>query len=244
MKNPSTPIINIKDTAVVWLDLDDTLIDFQANSLIALEKVYDVMHLNRYFESSLKWIDRYHHFNNLLWSDYSAARITRSYLKMERFRMPLVEAGAAIEEATELSVALDPVYLDLLAQEKRLVPGALDLLRRIRETGLPVGILSNGFVEVQHRKIESAGLKDLIDIIVLSDYIGVNKPDKRLYEHAMRVSGIPEPQRHIMIGDNPDTDIAGAINAGWRAIHFLPMENMKAADNAVSVKDLNRIILE
>lgn len=57
-----------------------------------------------------------------------------------------------------------------------------------------------------------------IDIVVLSDDIGVNKPDVRLYRHAMERTGISDPEAHLMIGDNPSTDIAGALAAGWHAM--------------------------
>ncbi|MDE5744249.1 MAG: HAD-IA family hydrolase, partial [Paramuribaculum sp.] len=153
-------------------------------------------------------------------------------------------AGASPEEATTLSETLDPVYLSLLGEEKQLVPGAMDLLVRIRNTGVPIGILSNGFVEVQHKKIASAGLRDLIDIVVLSDDIGVNKPDKKLFQHAMKISKEMNPERHIMIGDNPDTDIAGAISAGWQAIHFIPDSSVYPSVLCPSTDRLDRILIK
>lgn len=244
MNKPATPVIYRATTSIVWVDLDDTLIDFQANSLRALEKVYHSENLSRYFASLQEWKDRYRYYNHKLWQEYSAGRTDRSTLKMERFRLPLVEAGESHENATIISERLDKVYLDLLAQEKQLVPGAVELLGRIREAGLTVGVLSNGFVEVQHRKIASAGLIDLIDIIVLSDDIGVNKPDIRLYEHAMKMSGISDRSKHIMIGDNPDTDIAGALAAGWQAIHFCPDPTVGTAQNCCSIENLDLITIK
>ncbi|MDE6049513.1 MAG: YjjG family noncanonical pyrimidine nucleotidase [Paramuribaculum sp.] len=237
-------IIDTNKISIVWLDLDDTLIDFQANSLRALEKVYHLQQLSCYFASPQEWIERYHHYNSLLWKDYAPGRITREYLKMERFRMPLMEAGASLDKATALSEILDPVYLSLLGEEKQLVPGARDLLVKIKNAGLPIGILSNGFVEVQHKKIASAGMKDMIDIVVLSDDIGVNKPDVRLFQHAMKVSKEMHPERHLMIGDNPDTDIAGAIAAGWQAIHFIPNSSVNPSLLCSSTGELDRILIK
>ena len=242
MNCSDTPIIIDREhTDVVWLDLDDTLIDFQANSLKALENVYKQEKLDRIFGIPELWIDRYHHYNSLLWIDYAAGKVSRDYLKMERFRLPLTEAGVSFDEATKLSIRLDPVYLTLLAQEKQLVPGAIELLERIKQAGLPIGILSNGFMEVQHRKIASAGLTGMIDMVVLSDDIGVNKPDVRIYRHAMKVSGKEYPERHIMIGDNPDTDIAGAIAAGWKAIHYLPNARISPSNKCPSTGNLSLI---
>lgn len=75
---------------------------------------------------------------------------------------------------------------------------------------------------MQHRKIHTVGLDTMIDLTVLSDDIGVNKPDPRLYRHAMERTGLTDPARHLMIGDNPATDIDGALRSGWRAIRLDP----------------------
>lgn len=209
---------NGKNIEVAWVDLDDTLIDFKANSRSALVNTFVAQRLDRVFADVDTWIERYEYFNHGFWEQYSRAEIERDYLRMERFRRPLTEAGMADDEARKLSTVLDPLYLDLLAEEHRLVDGAVELLVRIRELGARVGVLSNGFKEVQHRKISSAGLAPYIDMVVLSDDIGVNKPDVRLYRHAMQISGCMDAESHLMVGDNPATDIAGAINAGWSAI--------------------------
>ncbi len=206
------------DITTVWVDLDDTLIDFFSNSRAALRKLYSAEGLDKLWATADAWIDCYERYNTALWIDYNMARISRPYLRMERFRQPLVEAGADDTRAREMSERFDGLYLDLLAKEKNLIPGAKELLRTIRSRGAKVGILSNGFKEVQHRKIDSAGLADLIDIVVLSDDIDVTKPDIRLYNYAMKRSGYADPANHMMIGDNPTTDIAGAIATGWSAI--------------------------
>lgn len=207
----------------VWLDLDDTLIDFTTNAAAALSRMWQEQDvLQRLFTSAARWEERYEHHNQALWAQYSRAEIERDYLRMERFRRPLVEAGLPDAEARQLSTAYDPYYLDLLAQGKVLMPGAIELLEWLRSQSYTIGILSNGFKEVQHRKIRNAGLEPYIDIVVLSDDIGINKPDPRIYRYAMERAGQPDPSAHLMIGDNPDTDIAGALAAGWNAIWYLP----------------------
>ena len=140
---------------------------------------------------------------------------------MERFRLPLAEGGASDEEASEAAVRYDTYYLDLLAEERELIPGSLELLQFLRSSGVKIGCLSNGFKDVQFRKIRNCGLEPWFDIVVLSDDIGFTKPDVRLFEYAMRKSGYPSPSAHLMIGDNASTDIAGAISTGWEAIQFL-----------------------
>lgn len=219
---------NGNDIQWVWFDLDDTIIDFTSNSKAALAKLYVEAGLDRWFADAATWTERYEGHNHPLWDSLARGEITTAFLRMERFRRPLADAGCGDDEARRLSTDLDPLYLDLLAQERGLVPGAKEILRKVREAGVHTGILSNGFKDVQHRKIERAGLSELIDLTVLSDDIDVQKPDIRLYTYAMERAGITDPSAHLMIGDNPDTDIAGAINAGWHAILLQPQHPGKA----------------
>ncbi len=207
---------------VVWLDLDDTLIDFHGNSRKALAMTWEEYGFEQLFPDVEAWIDVYERYNKALWEQYNRAEITKDFLRAERFRRPLVEGGMDEDEALNLCGTLDSYYLDRLAEQKGLVDGAVELLSHLRARGYKIGVLSNGFKQVQHRKIESAGLSSLIDVVVLSDDIGVNKPDVRLYRHAMERTGYLEPSLHVMIGDNPDTDIAGAVAAGWGAVFFDP----------------------
>jgi putative hydrolase of the HAD superfamily len=203
----------------VWVDLDDTLWDFRANSLVALAQVYDEKELGRYFSSCQQWIDSYHVVNDMLWAQYSTGEIVQDYLRMERFRRPLSEAGCADAEARRLSTEMDPLYLGILGTLKGTVDGAIELLEWLHSSGYKVGILSNGFKEVQYAKISTSGLDKHIDAVVLSDEIGINKPDVRIFEYAAQKVG-SEAAESVMIGDNVMTDIGGAISAGWKAIWY------------------------
>ncbi|MDE6303822.1 MAG: YjjG family noncanonical pyrimidine nucleotidase [Paramuribaculum sp.] len=211
---------NDKTLSWVWLDLDDTLIDFHANSRMALAAIYHDLGFNSLWPDPQAWIENYENHNTALWSLYSAGAVTREALRMERFRRPLRDAGMDDSEARELSDRLDPLYLDKLAQGRILVPGALQLLKSLRQAGAKIGVLSNGFEDIQYRKINNTGLLPYIDLTVLSDEIGVNKPNPEIFRHAMQRSGDLDPDRHIMVGDNPATDIAGAVSTGWQAIWF------------------------
>ena len=168
----------------VWFDLDDTLIDFRTNSRAALRIVYDsVEPIRLLFADAEAWTERYEFHNHRLWDQYSRAEIDRDTLRMDRFRLPLAEAGMTDTEARRLSEFLDTYYLDRLAEQKNLIPGAIELIDAIKNRwpDIRIGVLSNGFADVQHRKIRNAGLQDKIDLTVLSDDIDVNKPDRRLF---------------------------------------------------------------
>lgn len=210
----------------VWLDLDDTLIDFKANSAEALRLTYGHFNLQRYFPTLEEWAESYMKHNHALWDRYNRAEITQEYLRVHRFLDPMAERmDITEEEFAGMAAQMDSKYLDFLAAQKKLMDGAMELVDTLRAYGYRIGVLSNGFSDVQHRKIRTAGLEGKIDLTVLSDDIGINKPDFRLYRHAMELAGDTDPGHHLMIGDNPSTDIAGAIGAGWGAILLAPGNN-------------------
>lgn len=203
----------------VWIDLDDTLWDFYTNSRTALDILYRQEGLSEYFADADAWRDAYIECNHSLWTLYNAGRISKEYLMVERFRKVLADAGCAAPYDKVLARHLDRVYLQCLGQLGTLVPGAAELLTYLRDKGYKTGVLSNGFREVQHNKLRSAGIEHLIDLVILSDDIGINKPDSRLFRYALDKAGTI-PEHSLMIGDNPDTDIAGAMRAGWHCIYF------------------------
>lgn len=204
----------------VWFDLDDTLWDFATNSHHTLARVYDRARLNRFWPDVDSWRDAYHVVNHELWELYAHARIDSATLRTTRFARPLTQAGCPADEAEAMARELDPLYLHLLGQCSLTKPGAIELLAKMKDS-YNIGILSNGFADTQYAKLRSSGLGEYIDCVVLSDQIGINKPDVRIFEHALRTAGTTAALS-TMVGDNPDTDIAGALNAGWHAVWYNP----------------------
>ncbi len=237
---------NGRDITTIWLDLDDTIIDFMTNARTALRELYyREPVLQTHFADPDLWSERYEASNHQLWDAYSRAEITREFLRMERFRHPLTEAGIENDTALTLAQRYDTLYLDLLAEGRALMPGAMHLLESLKDIqGITLAILSNGFREVQFRKINNCGLKDYFHTVVLSDDIGFNKPDRRLFDYAMQQVNDPDPTHHLMIGDNPATDIAGAISAGWNAIWYHPeiaFRGVAVPSGASEFTDLNSL---
>ena len=209
----------MNDIKWVWVDLDDTVWDFRANSWESLGELYYREGLDAYFESVDDWREKYLECNHSLWPLYNVGKITKEYLQLERFRRVLNEAGYPQGDLLAKSKALDPVYLSILGTKTRLVDGAREMLQYIKDKGYKLGLISNGFYEVQCRKMQSSQIEHFFEVEVLSDDIGVNKPDRRIFDYALKKSGATVGQS-IIIGDNFDTDIMGAVNAGWKAIYF------------------------
>lgn len=206
----------------IFFDLDDTLWDFAANSLEALREIYDSeSQLRIPFPSFDSFSEVYHRVNAALWRRYHRGEIRRETLMNGRFLATIEEAPVKAPTqllTEEFSCRLSDAYLHALGQKSALVEGAADVLSRLSADFL-IGILSNGFREVQYDKLFNSGLDRYVQRMVLSDEIGIQKPDRRIFDHALRAVGA-SPQEVIMVGDNPEADIAGALSAGWRAIYF------------------------
>lgn len=201
------------DIRTIFVDLDDTIWDFTANSKVALKTVYERYQLDNQCSYDV-FIKEYLLINEQLWSLYHHGKIEKDFLKCERFRASFERCGIICESPERF----DYDYLETIVTLKKVVAGAPKLLQHLKKRG-SVNVLSNGFANLQFRKLQSAGLDRYIDLMVLSDDIGVTKPDKRLFDYALEKAKA-NAETTLMIGDNYDADILGAYNAGWKTIFF------------------------
>lgn len=202
----------------IFIDLDDTIWDFTANSHIALEVMYRNLDIALIYPNYDEFWQNYYKKNSELWALYHHGKIDKDFLVVERYAHLLRHVSYPDPE-NRLAARMNQYYLDILAEQTLLVPHAIELLQYLKQQGYNLYILSNGFIEVQQRKLQSAGIAQYFSRIVLSDEIGVNKPDRRLFDYALQVTN-SHAHNTLLIGDNYDADILGAINAGWGQIYF------------------------
>ncbi len=203
----------------IFLDLDDTLWDFAGNSLLSLHHVYDLFSIfKQEYPSRDEFIDVYHQHNSALWTDYAKGNVSADFLKTERWRRTLFPDSDP-QDTPPICSEINTEYLSRLASLPNAVAGAHDLLTALSDHFL-IGVISNGFADTQYRKLDNSGLWQFVTRMIISDEIGIQKPDRQLFDYAIRETGATG--RPIMIGDNPDTDIMGALKAGWEAIWFNP----------------------
>lgn len=206
-------IMRYKD---LFIDFDDTLYDTHGNAVIALKETFEVFHLERYFADPNVFYDAYWAANIDLWSRYSKGEIDQPYLIVERFRRPL-SLGVGLEVTEPLCLEMSDVFLDFCSSKPGVIEGAHELMDYLRSRGYRMHMTSNGFHEVQYKKLAACGLKDYFDTIILSEDAGVNKPSPQYFDYALKVSGA-DRQTTLMIGDNLNTDVIGALNAGINAM--------------------------
>lgn len=201
---------------LVLIDLDDTLFDYPKTEEVAFRNTFK--ELGFFVESELgnakkeeiyeKIKDRYKDVNLQLWKDLEKGAVDKDRLKVVRFEKIIEEFDLKYNpyEMSEL-------YLKKLGEG--IFPfEATEKLCEYLHSKYKVGIITNGIKEVQHSRIENSTIAKYIDKIIISDEVGVNKPDKRIFEYAMNYFEIMDKSEVIMIGDSLGADIKGGQNAG------------------------------
>ena len=229
----------------LFIDFDDSLYDTHGNAVIALSETFDYFHLDRYFEDPQVFYDAYWTANIDLWTQYAKGEITRDYLIVERFRRPL-SVGKGIEVTKELCLEISDKFLDFCASKPGVIDGAHELMDYLKRKGYRMHMCSNGFHEVQYKKLDACSLHDYFNTIILSEDAGVNKPSKAYFDYALKVSGANR-ETTLMIGDNLQSDILGALNAGLDAMLFnrwqvpseeLPQDLTFVVDNLCDILEI------
>ena len=202
----------------LFIDFDDTLYDTHGNAVLALHELFDAMQLERWFPDPQVFYDRYWEANIDLWTSYSRGEITRDYLIVERFRRPL-SYGCGLQPTEQLCLEASDRFLDFCSTKPGLVEGARTLVDYLLRQGYRLHLCSNGFHEVQYKKLRACGLDGCFDHVILSEDAGHNKPAPEFFDYALRQSGAVR-ERTLMIGDNFQTDILGAKRAGLATAYY------------------------
>ncbi|WP_116108286.1 YjjG family noncanonical pyrimidine nucleotidase [Lewinella sp. IMCC34191] len=192
-----------------WLlfDADNTIWDFDAAEAHALERTL----VERDIAWSAEILSTYQLINREAWDDYEKGRLPKEQLRDIRFQR-LLEHYRHDHPAEELSLS----YRNYLAASHHLLPGALEVLDAVSKK-YRLGLITNGLQEVQRPRLANTGIAPYFEFIAISDELGVAKPHAAFFDHANRQMGNPPAGSVLVIGDNPNADIRGALSYGFDA---------------------------
>jgi putative hydrolase of the HAD superfamily len=216
-------------------DLDRTLWDFDSNvrnNVTSLLELYDLPVGDRDV-----FFDNYQAINRRLWAEYEKGVLAKEVLKSERFYQTLLKYGI---DDRSLSERFGHDYLERMPDQTGLMPHAMEVLTSLRERGAVMALISNGFKEVQYRKLKNSGIDRFFDAILISEEQGVNKPSPIIFKRALKA--IKGTKKHaIMVGDDFTNDIEGAMIFGIDQFYYnyrsLPCEG-RPTYNSPDLRDL------
>ena len=154
--------------ADIFFDFDDTLYDTRGNAQRSLEETFEAYDLHNNFSDPDIFYTEYWDVNQQLWKRYNNNEITKDFLVIERFKLPLL-LGKNLSVTDDYCKRMSDTFLEFCSNKPGLLPGALELVSYLKGKGYKLHICSNGFHEVQYKKLAACGLQDYFDTVILSE---------------------------------------------------------------------------
>ncbi|MFE3868503.1 YjjG family noncanonical pyrimidine nucleotidase [Flavobacterium sp. LS2P90] len=219
---------NIKD---IFFDLDHTLWDFDKNSELTFENIFNRNHPT--IETKF-FIEKYVPINQACWKLYQYDKITHHELRYNRLKHSFDAINYAISDEEIESIAQE--YIQLLPENNHLFDGAFEILDYLNQK-YKLHIITNGFAEVQYKKLSNSMIGSYFHTITNSEMAGVKKPNPIIFEYALDLAKAKK-ESSIMIGDCLEADVQGALNVGLDAIFF----NGSNAQVEQNIKQVNHLL--
>ena len=217
-------------------DLDNTIFDFTASSEVALKSFSDSLGL----PYDQKFKDIYHDINHAAWTKFEMGLIDSTTLRRERFELTAEKFGHKID-----GLIMNRKYLSQLVENPFFMDDAEHILQHFQQTHT-LAAITNGLKEVQRPRLLKVGFDKYFKAIVVSDEIGVAKPDKAYFQYTWEKLNKPAKEKVLVIGDNPNSDILGANNFGFKSCLFDPKrqhKNIESNYNISSLLELKDVIV-
>lgn len=200
----------------LFFDLDNTVWDFTRNSRHALEETFEAFQLQNGLVSFCDFNRVYNEFNDKLWELYRQNGITKQELMTKRFDHTFEELGIRGVDSRQFNDG----YLSRMPLQTRLCDGAEMVLRTLAGR-YELYVITNGFTEVQHKKLENSGIDRFFRKVFISEVIKAPKPDPEIFFHALKSSNARK-RESLMIGDSWEIDVLGAMQVGLDQVHYAP----------------------
>jgi len=226
----------MKEINNIFFDLDHTLWDFDKNSDLTFYKILEKNEINI---DVAKFLKNYHPINRKYWEMYRENRVSKADLRFYRLYDTFNKLNYNINDDLINQLAID--YIEHLSDSNHLIPDTLIVLNSLKSK-YKMHIITNGFKEVQKRKLQKSDLIQYFETVTISEDVGVKKPHKLIFDQALKAANA-NIENSVMIGDNFNADILGALGAGMKAIYYdFHKTNHEERENVTIVKNLKEII--
>ncbi|MDA9622259.1 YjjG family noncanonical pyrimidine nucleotidase [Flavobacteriaceae bacterium] len=221
----------MKNIKHIFFDLDHTLWNFEKNSALTFKFLLDKYNITIDLQKFLKV---YMPINFSLWNLYRDDKITKEYLRHNRLKSTFEKLNIKIDSGLIDKISND--YVKHLPDNNFLLPNTIPVLDYLFQK-YTLHIITNGFTEVQNTKILNSNLNKYFSCIIDSETVGVKKPHSKIFNYAYNISKAAYKNECLMIGDNYQADVMGALNYGFKAIH-LNSNNESYHENSIIITDL------
>jgi len=224
--------IIVKD---IFFDLDHTLWDFDKNSMLAFKRVFKKFKITIEFDAFLKI---YEPINVEYWKKYREDKVSKENLRRGR----LIDSFNFFDliYSTEKIDEIADAYIQELPFDNHLFEGAVEILDYLI-LKYKLHIITNGFEEVQHKKLKNSGIDRYFSTVTTSEEVGLKKPNPKVFLTALNKAN-SFPTQSVMIGDSLEADILGANNIGMQTIFYnyrneSISKKIKSIDSLLEIKN-------
>ncbi len=226
----------------LFFDLDHTLWDFDANAKESLAELYIFFELESKFISPFEIFYRtYLKHNEILWDRFEKGYITSEELKWKRMWRTLMDFRIGDEK---LAKEMSAKFLEILPTKKRVFDYTFEILDYLTQKKYSLHLITNGFEKTQWMKLNNSSLAKYFTHVITSEISNSMKPQKEIFEYALKKTN-GKIEECIMIGDNQQADIQGALNAGMDTIfvnHIKANSTIKPTHTIYHLKELESIL--
>ncbi|MBN1936629.1 MAG: YjjG family noncanonical pyrimidine nucleotidase [Anaerolineae bacterium] len=216
----------------ILFDADGTLFDYDRAEGVALESAFAEMELA--FQPGYTPI--YREINEAIWKAFERGEIARARLRLERFERLFEAAGVRVDAA-----AFSAVYLRHLGDGAFLIDGALQVIAALRGK-IHLALITNGLKEVQRSRLARSAISDAFEAVIISEEVGVSKPDVRIFDIAFEQMGRPARSKVLLVGDSLTSDMAGGIAYSIDTCWFNPAGQERTLQVSYEIQDLWQVV--
>ncbi|MGB6153075.1 MAG: YjjG family noncanonical pyrimidine nucleotidase [Pricia sp.] len=217
----------------VFFDLDHTLWDFEKNSALTFQKILKEHQVDI---DVPKFLEVYVPANLSFWKLYREEKITKEELRYQRLKTVFDTLDFRISD-TKIDI-LAEAYIARLSSNNHLFPNTIEILDYLKPK-YRLHIITNGFQEIQDKKLKNANIYGYFDQVISAEMAGVKKPNPKIFQLALQKADTT-PQNSLMIGDSLEADIFGAMASGFNVLHFNGHYGPQH-ENCEMIHDLNEI---